>query len=143
MFLANFLSNVKDGIVTFIGCDNVTHSHPLKFIPIPNSKEVTKRSRRLVSGLDSENEDSDFNLNMFNGNVENGSLDECITIGKDFVQHVIDALNNRFPDVTFFNAIKLFNPSSYPIEEMKERKRQRNGCTNLLGSLTLIGKLLT
>ena len=73
--LANFLSNVKDGILTYIGGNNVTHSHPLKFIPIPNPKEVTKRSRRLVSGLDSENEDSDFNLNMFHVNVENGSLD--------------------------------------------------------------------
>ena len=105
-------------------------------------KKVTKRSRRLVSGLDSENEDSDFNLNMFHGNVENGSLDECIGIGKDFVQHVIDAFNNRFPDVTFFNVVKLFNPSSYPIEE-NERKKKTTKCTNLLGSLILIGKLLT
>ena len=67
MFLANFLSNVKDGIVTFIGCDNVTHSYPLKFIAIPNPKEVAKRSRRLMGGPNSENEDSDFNLNMFHG----------------------------------------------------------------------------
>ena len=64
-----------------------------------------------MSGPDSENEDSNFNLNIFHGNVKNGSLDECISIGKDFVQYVIDALNNCFPDVTFFNTIKLFNPS--------------------------------
>ena len=137
MFLANFLDNVKDGILTYIGCDNVTHSHPLKFIPIPNSKEVTKRSRRLVSGLDSENEDSDFNLNMFHGNVENGSLDECITIGKDFVQHVIDALNNRFPDVTFFNAVKLFNPSSYPIEENEREKKTTEWLHKLIGKFNI------
>ena len=35
---------------------------------------------------------SDFNFNMFHGNVENASLDECISIGKAFVQYVIVAL---------------------------------------------------
>ena len=95
MLLANFQSNVKDDMLIYIGWDHVTHSHPLMFIPIPNPKKVTKRSRGLISGSDTENEDSDFNSNMFHGNVDKDSFDECISIAKAFVQHVIDALNNR------------------------------------------------
>ena len=90
-----------------------------------------------MSGLYSENEDNDSNLNMFNGNVENGSLDECIRSGKDFVQHVIDDLNNRFPDVTFFNAIKLFNPSSYPIEENEREKKTKEWLHKLIGKFNI------
>ena len=64
---------------------------------------------------------SGFNLNIFHGNVENGSL---VRIGKAFVQHVIDALNKSFSNVTFFNNDKLFNPSSYSIDE-NEREKMR------------------
>ena len=89
MLLASIRSNVKDNILIYIGCENVTYSHPLTFMPITNLKKVAKGSRRLMNGSNSENEDSDFNLIMFHDNMENGSLDECISIGKDFVQHVL------------------------------------------------------
>ena len=90
----------------------------------------------------SENEDNDSNLNMFNGNVENGSLDECISIGNAFVQHIIDALTIVSRMLHFSMLSSCLIHLHIPLRKMKERKRQRNGCTHLLGSLILIAKLL-
>lgn len=51
-----------------------------------------------------------------------GSLEECKLIAAEYVQHVIDALNDRFPDLPIFNAAKLFSPKHYP-EDEEERTR--------------------
>ena len=42
-----------------------------------------------------------------------GSIKECRIIGAEYVQHVVDALNERFPDIGVFNACKLFSPKLY------------------------------
>ena len=49
-----------------------------------------------------------------------GTLEDCIHLGKAFVQKLIDCLNDRFIDLPTFNAAKLFSPHSY-FEEVDER----------------------
>ena len=98
MFPANFQSNVKDGILIYIGSNNVTQLHPLHFIPIQNPKEVTKRSRKLMIGPDKENEDSDFNLIIFMVIWKMVVWMNALALEKTlpFAQHVIDAFNNCY-----------------------------------------------
>ena len=43
-----------------------------------------------------------------------GSLEDCITLGRLYVQKVIGSLNDRFSDLPIFNAARLFNPKHYP-----------------------------
>ncbi|KAH7351519.1 hypothetical protein KP509_19G001100 [Ceratopteris richardii] len=52
-----------------------------------------------------------------------GDLDSCIEMAKSFVQKVIDAINQRFPDIYFFNACKLFSPMHYPSDEYDREKK--------------------
>ena len=49
-----------------------------------------------------------------------GTMNDCVHLGKVFVQKLIDCLNDRFTDLTVFNAAKLFIPRSY-FEEENER----------------------
>ena len=51
-----------------------------------------------------------------------GSIEECRIIGVEYVQRVVDALNERFPDIGVFNACKLFSPKLYPADN-DERSR--------------------
>jgi hypothetical protein len=43
-----------------------------------------------------------------------GTIEECKLIEAKYVQHVVDALNNKFPDLGIFNARKLFSLNLYP-----------------------------
>ncbi|KAH7285942.1 hypothetical protein KP509_33G052100 [Ceratopteris richardii] len=52
-----------------------------------------------------------------------GDLDSCIEMAKSFVQKVIDAINQRFSDIYFFNACKLFSPMHYPNDEIDREKK--------------------
>ena len=47
-----------------------------------------------------------------------GSLEDCITLGRLYVQKVIDSLNDRFPDLPVFNVARLFSPKHYPIDAL-------------------------
>ena len=80
---------------------------------------------------------------MFHDNVENVSLDECISIGKAFVQHVIGALNNRSEMFHFSMLSSYLINNHIPMMKIKVRKRQKKDCTCLLGSLIFVAKLLT
>jgi hypothetical protein len=51
-----------------------------------------------------------------------GTIEECKFIGAEYVQRVVDALNNKFPDLGIFNACKLFSPNLYPAND-DERTR--------------------
>ena len=46
-----------------------------------------------------------------------GTLADCVTLGKAFVEKVIDGLNARFTDLPLLNATKLFSPKSYDANE--------------------------
>jgi hypothetical protein len=45
-----------------------------------------------------------------------------IPVPQEYVQRVVDALNNMFPDLGIFNACKLFSPNIYPAND-DERTR--------------------
>jgi hypothetical protein len=45
------------------------------------------------------------------------TLLECKLIAAEYVQKIIDALNERFPDLPIFNAAKLFSPKYYPTDK--------------------------
>ena len=47
-----------------------------------------------------------------------GSLEDCITLGRLYVQNVIDSLNDCFPDLSIFNAARLFSPKHYPMDAL-------------------------
>jgi hypothetical protein len=48
---------------------------------------------------------------LINGPYE---LQQCMLLGAFYVQRVVHALNDRFPNLLVFNAAKLFNPRNYP-----------------------------
>ena len=58
---------------------------------------------------------SDFNLNMFHG-----SLDECISIGNAFVQHIIDALTIVSRMLHFSMLSSCLIHLHIPLRKMKE-----------------------
>jgi hypothetical protein len=44
-------------------------------------------------------------------------LQQCVLLGASYVQRVVHALNDRFPDLPIFNAAKLFSPCNYPSDD--------------------------
>jgi hypothetical protein len=46
-----------------------------------------------------------------------GTIEECKFIGAEYVQRVVDALNNMFSNLGIFNACKLFSPNLYPAND--------------------------
>ena len=51
-----------------------------------------------------------------------GSIEECRIIGVEYVQQVVDALNERFPDIGIFNACKLFSPKLYLADDDEQSR---------------------
>ena len=49
-----------------------------------------------------------------------GSVEDCIDLGKEFIQKLIDYLNDMFTDLPIFNAAKFFSHRCY-FEEEDER----------------------
>ncbi|KAG0593808.1 hypothetical protein M758_UG021100 [Ceratodon purpureus] len=47
-----------------------------------------------------------------------GLLEDCIALGRQYVQKVIDSLNDRFPDLPIFSAARLFSPKHYPMDAL-------------------------
>jgi len=70
-----------------------------------------------------------------------GTLDDCITLGKDFVMKVIDSLNARFTDLPIFNAAKFFSPRNY-YEDMDDRDSQTRRWLTCLCEKFSVGGLL-
>ena len=44
-------------------------------------------------------------------------LQQCVLLGASYVQRVVHALNDRFPNLLIFNAAKLFSPCNYPSDD--------------------------
>ena len=44
-------------------------------------------------------------------------LQQCILSGASYVQRVVHALNDRFPNLLVFNASKFFSPCNYPSDD--------------------------
>jgi hypothetical protein len=56
---------------------------------------------------------------MHHGRIfdKNDSLEECMSKGVDYVQIIIDSLNEKFRNLLMFHSFKLFSPKYYRIEE--------------------------
>ncbi len=57
---------------------------------------------------------------MHHGRIidKNDSQEECMNMGSNYVQVVVNNFNEKFPNLPMYNAHKLFNPKYYSIEEM-------------------------
>ena len=44
-------------------------------------------------------------------------LQQWVLLGASYVQRVVHALNDRFPDLSIFNAAKLLSPRNYPSDD--------------------------
>jgi hypothetical protein len=49
-----------------------------------------------------------------------GSLENCIILGRLYVQNVIDSLNDGFSDLSIFNAARFFSPKHYPMDALDQ-----------------------
>jgi hypothetical protein len=45
------------------------------------------------------------------------SLEKCMNMQANYLQIVVDSLNERFLDILVFTASKLFSPKYFPVEE--------------------------
>ncbi len=56
---------------------------------------------------------------MHHGRIidKSDSLEECMNMGSNYVQVVVNNFNEKFPNLPMYNAYKLFNPKYYSIEK--------------------------
>jgi hypothetical protein len=56
---------------------------------------------------------------MHHGRIfdKNDNLEECMSMGVDYVQVIVDSFNERFRNFFVFHSSKLFSPKCYQIEE--------------------------
>ena len=106
MYLSKFLRCSKVGFLEIEDKDGVTYRHELYFKQIPMDKA-------------SQN-DTNPNIAKSKGMRPfiDGSLESCIKLSQNYVQNVIDGLNARFPDLSLFNAAKLFSPCHYADDDV-------------------------
>ncbi|MCO5573711.1 hypothetical protein L7F22_027485 [Adiantum nelumboides] len=98
-FLKKFMSDTEDCSLRHVNESGVEFVHSLLYETIP--------------GKDKDNEPLDRG---------SGDVESCKQLAINFVQKVIECINERFPDVYFLNATKLFSPQFYP----KDAKRSKS-----------------
>ncbi|MCO5578402.1 hypothetical protein L7F22_032243 [Adiantum nelumboides] len=100
LYLKDFMDSTKEGVLMHTNEAGEEYVHHLVYACMP--------------GKDKDGIPYDF---------EGGSVDACIAMAKQFVQKTIECINERFPDMYFFNATKLFNPQFYARDD-KEREEK-------------------
>ncbi|MCO5570936.1 hypothetical protein L7F22_024666 [Adiantum nelumboides] len=105
-FLKKFMDATKDRIFMYVTDDGKENSHYLLYAEIPGND---------ANGLPLD--------------TEGGDVQSCIKFAKRFVLKVVECVNDRFPNIYFFNAAKLFSPQHYPCktmiaEEIKAREKK-------------------
>ncbi|MCO5563835.1 hypothetical protein L7F22_017484 [Adiantum nelumboides] len=100
LYLKDFMDSTKEGVLMHTNEAGEEYVHHLVYACMPGK-------------------DKDGILYDFEG----GSVDACIAMAKQFVQKTIECINERFPDMYFFNATKLFNPQFYARDD-KEREEK-------------------
>ncbi|KAH7440127.1 hypothetical protein KP509_04G092600 [Ceratopteris richardii] len=127
--LTMFLNMAKENSLTFVDAKGHAHNHVLVHKPVPMShkKKATHDASALAqSDSDEENEnDGTLDLNIAFDSVmqETGCFEECVFIGKIYVQNILNALTRRFADISVFNALKIFSLSSYPVDANEREKK--------------------
>jgi hypothetical protein len=64
-------------------------------------------------------------------------MEDCIHLGKAFIQKLIDCLNDRFTNLHVFNAANFLVPIVTLKKKMKEILKQNNGCYTYVKILIL------
>ncbi|KAH7332329.1 hypothetical protein KP509_20G082300 [Ceratopteris richardii] len=113
IYLKLFIENAQMGYLKHVTENGEEYTHTLLYVSMPGKDK-----------------------NGFPLDIQDGSLNTCIEMAKGFVLKVIDCVNERFPDMYFFNASKLFSPMYYPSEE---DERARKAIIWLSRLLTRIG----
>ncbi|MCO5547301.1 hypothetical protein L7F22_000749, partial [Adiantum nelumboides] len=144
-YLFAFLKITKEGKVVYADANGKSHSHVLKFKALPTVKKGKKTAEsdeceEDVVNKDVENEDAnnlDLNVLPEESAKENGSLEECISMARSYVQNILDGLNRRFEDLSIFNAFKIFCPSCYPVNAIDREKKTQEWLERLLNRLNV------
>jgi hypothetical protein len=59
-----------------------------------------------------------FHYGSMPGCQVEGSLEQCMMLGAQYVQKIIDSFNDHFPDLSIFNTASLFRPKHYPLDDL-------------------------
>ncbi|MCO5567614.1 hypothetical protein L7F22_021308 [Adiantum nelumboides] len=97
-FLKKFMSDTEDCSLRHVNESGVEFVHSLLYETIP--------------GKDKDNEPLDRG---------SGDVESCKQLAINFVQKVIECINERFPYVYFLNATKLFSPQFYPKDDKRSK----------------------
>ncbi|MCO5569033.1 hypothetical protein L7F22_022739 [Adiantum nelumboides] len=113
-YLKQFMTDVETGSWIYTNESGEVYIHELEYAKIPGKD---KRGMFIDCG--------------------DGDVESCKQLARSFVQTLIDCLNERFPDVYFLNATKLFSPQFYPKDAKRskcseEREKKANDWLNRL-----------
>ncbi|KAH7424117.1 hypothetical protein KP509_12G090700 [Ceratopteris richardii] len=92
--LTMFLNMAKENSLTFVDAKGHAHNHVLVHKPVPKSHK-----KKVTHDA------------------------KCVCMGKIYVQNILNALNQRYEDISVFNALKIFSPSSYPVDANERDKK--------------------
>ena len=67
-------------------------------------------------------------------------LQQCILLGASYVQRVVHALNDHFPNLPIFNASKILNPHKYPRDDSDRVTNTKLGPKRILLKFQYIDK---
>ncbi|MCO5591377.1 hypothetical protein L7F22_045360 [Adiantum nelumboides] len=113
-YLKQFMADVETGSWIYTNESGEVYIHELEYAKIPGKD---KRGMFIDCG--------------------DGDVESSKQLARSFVQTLIDCLNERFPDVYFLNATKLFSPQFYPKDAKRskcseEREKKANDWLNRL-----------
>ncbi|KAH7439136.1 hypothetical protein KP509_04G046900 [Ceratopteris richardii] len=119
-YLSSFLKIAKDFELLYEDANGDSHVHALRCEPIPI--DIKRKNAKELN--DSKHDDDGIDLNALpcDNAKYNGCLDECISMAKVYVTNIIDSLKKHFEDISFYNAFKVFSPSSYPHDAYDREK---------------------
>ncbi|MCO5567029.1 hypothetical protein L7F22_020712 [Adiantum nelumboides] len=112
IYLKKFMSDTESKVLQHVNDLGTVYAHELLYERIPGKTQKGIR------------------LDPFPGDVES-----CIVLAKSFVQKLIDCINERFPDVLLFNAVKVFSPQHYPRNVKKDTSQREEKVNKWLDQL--------
>ncbi|KAH7428981.1 hypothetical protein KP509_09G025500 [Ceratopteris richardii] len=141
--LTMFMNMAKENSLTFVDAKGHAHNHVLVHKPVPKShkKKVTHDVSALAQSDSDEDNDNDgaLDLNIAFDSVmqETGCFEECVCMEKIYVQNILNTLTRRFEDISVFNALKIFSPSSYPVDANERDKKTQEWLAKVIERINI------
>ncbi|KAH7428994.1 hypothetical protein KP509_09G026200 [Ceratopteris richardii] len=66
-----------------------------------------------------------------------GCFEECVCMGKIYVQNILNTLTRRFEDISVFNALKIFSPSSYLVDANERDKKTQEWLAKVIERINI------